>query len=94
MATMDGWHLGMTSARRESGGRGAETISTGKGDHGGVSYGTYQLSSKAGRCGNIWINRVTVASFPDYRLLLLLSMTSGPSLHVPIQRLGRISMIS
>ncbi|MEA9482701.1 peptidoglycan-binding domain-containing protein [Xanthomonas campestris] len=48
MATMDGWHLGMTSARRESGGRGAETISTGKGDHGGVSYGTYQLSSKAG----------------------------------------------
>lgn len=30
MATMDGWHLGMTSARHESGRRGVETISTGK----------------------------------------------------------------
>ncbi|WP_372183407.1 XVIPCD domain-containing protein [Xanthomonas axonopodis] len=48
MATMDGWHLGMTSARHESGRRGVETISTGKGDHGGVSYGAYQLSSKSG----------------------------------------------
>ncbi|MFL7984964.1 XVIPCD domain-containing protein [Xanthomonas vasicola] len=48
MATMDGWHLGMTSARHESGPRGVETISTGKGDHGGVSYGAYQLSSKSG----------------------------------------------
>ena len=48
MAAMDGWHLGMTSARHESGRRGAETISTGKGDHGGVSYGAYQLSSKSG----------------------------------------------
>ncbi|WP_322783982.1 peptidoglycan-binding domain-containing protein [Xanthomonas citri] len=48
MATMDGWHLGMTSARHESGVRGVETISTGKGDHGGVSYGAYQLSSKLG----------------------------------------------
>ncbi|WP_244150046.1 XVIPCD domain-containing protein [Xanthomonas sacchari] len=38
----------MTSSRYESGGRGAGTISTGKGDHGGVSYGTYQLSSAAG----------------------------------------------
>ncbi|XHH28516.1 peptidoglycan-binding domain-containing protein [Xanthomonas euroxanthea] len=48
MAAMDGWHLGMTSARHESGRRGVETISTGKGDHGGVSYGAYQLSSKSG----------------------------------------------
>ncbi|WP_127168166.1 XVIPCD domain-containing protein [Xanthomonas euvesicatoria] len=48
MATMDGWHLGMTSARHESGGRGAATISTGKGDHGGVSYGVYQLSLNSG----------------------------------------------
>ncbi|WP_338000529.1 peptidoglycan-binding domain-containing protein [Xanthomonas sp. NCPPB 1638] len=38
----------MTSARYESGGRGVGTISTGKGDHGGVSYGVYQLSSKSG----------------------------------------------
>lgn len=46
--TVDGWNLGMTSSRYESGGRGAGTISSGKGDHGGVSYGTYQLSSAAG----------------------------------------------
>lgn len=42
------WHLGKTSARYETGGRGASTISTGKGDHGGVSYGAYQLSLNAG----------------------------------------------
>ncbi|RZL45747.1 MAG: peptidoglycan-binding protein [Variovorax sp.] len=45
---VDGWHLGQTSSHYESGGRGAGTISTGAGDHGGVSYGTYQLSSKMG----------------------------------------------
>jgi hypothetical protein len=39
--TVDGWNLGMTSSRYESGGRGAGTVSTGRGDHGGVSYGTY-----------------------------------------------------
>ncbi|WP_343125210.1 peptidoglycan-binding domain-containing protein, partial [Xanthomonas fragariae] len=38
----------MTSARRESGGCGVEAISTGKGDHGGVSYGVYQLASNSG----------------------------------------------
>ncbi|WP_458071181.1 peptidoglycan-binding domain-containing protein [Rhodanobacter sp. BL-MT-08] len=43
----EGWHLGMTSASRESRGD-PGTISTGKDDHGGVSYGTYQLSSKEG----------------------------------------------
>ena len=32
----------------ESGGRGVNTISTGKGDHGGVSYGKHQLASKNG----------------------------------------------
>jgi len=42
------WVLGQTSKKFESGGRGAGTISTGKGDHGGMSYGTYQLSSKMG----------------------------------------------
>jgi hypothetical protein len=40
--------LGMVSAKYESGGRGAGTVSTGKGDLGGASYGTHQLSSKAG----------------------------------------------
>ncbi|MFL6591422.1 MAG: XVIPCD domain-containing protein [Luteimonas sp.] len=42
------WHLGKTSAHYESSGKGAGTISSGKGDHGGVSYGTYQLSAKMG----------------------------------------------
>src|SRR5213080_3043905 len=41
--------LGALSEKYESGGRGPETVSTGKGDLGGVSYGTYQLSSKFGR---------------------------------------------
>ena len=42
------WQLGQTSAHYESSGRGAEMISTGKGDYGGASYGAYQLSSKRG----------------------------------------------
>ncbi|QWP75714.1 peptidoglycan-binding protein [Lysobacter sp. K5869] len=42
------WTLGSTSERYETGSRGAATISTGKGDHGGVSYGAYQLSSRVG----------------------------------------------
>lgn len=45
---IESWHLGQTSARYESSGQGAGVISTGKGDHGGVSYGAYQLSSKKG----------------------------------------------
>ncbi|PEQ11902.1 hypothetical protein B2G71_14035 [Novosphingobium sp. PC22D] len=40
--------LGALSARFESGGRGPGTISSGRADPGGVSYGTYQLSSRAG----------------------------------------------
>lgn len=42
------WQLGKTSERHESGGRGPGTISSGRGDHGGKSYGAYQLSSRAG----------------------------------------------
>ena len=42
------WTLGQTSAYFESGGKGAGTISSGRGDFGGKSYGTYQLSSSAG----------------------------------------------
>ena len=41
-------HLGSVSAKYESGKRGAGTISSGKGDHGGKSYGIYQLASKTG----------------------------------------------
>lgn len=42
------WVLGQTSQRYESGKGGAGTVSTGKGDNGGASYGTYQMSSKMG----------------------------------------------
>lgn len=42
------WALGKTSAMFESGKGGAGTISSGNGDFGGKSYGSYQLSSKAG----------------------------------------------
>jgi peptidoglycan hydrolase-like protein with peptidoglycan-binding domain len=45
---MRGWHLGQTSARYESSGGGAGTIAHVPGDHGGASYGEYQLSSRAG----------------------------------------------
>ncbi|MCA9423369.1 MAG: hypothetical protein KC592_20285, partial [Nitrospira sp.] len=42
------WALGQTSKLFESGKSGAGTISSGKGDFGGISYGTYQLSSNQG----------------------------------------------
>ena len=42
------WVLGQTSKVFESGKGGAGTVSSGKGDFGGASYGTYQLSSAAG----------------------------------------------
>jgi hypothetical protein len=45
---VDSWYLGQTSSHFESSGQGAGVISTGKGDHGGASYGTYQLSTKMG----------------------------------------------
>lgn len=40
--------LGKLSAKYETGGRGPGTVSTGVGDPGGVSYGSYQLASKTG----------------------------------------------
>ena len=43
--------FGSVSEKYESGGRGVGTVSTGKGDHGGVSYGKHQLSSKSGTMG-------------------------------------------
>ena len=45
--------LGTLSAKYETGGRGPGTVSTGSGDPGGVSYGSYQMATKTG----------TVASF-------------------------------
>jgi hypothetical protein len=41
-------HLGTLSAKYESGNRKSGTVSSGKGDPGGVSYGSYQLASKVG----------------------------------------------
>ena len=40
--------LGTLSAKYETGGRGPGTVSTGAGDPGGVSYGSYQMASKMG----------------------------------------------
>jgi hypothetical protein len=48
-ARADEPRLGKLSEKYESGGRGPATVSTGVGDPGGVSYGTYQLASKIGR---------------------------------------------
>ena len=45
------WQLGQTSHLFESGGGGPGTVSTGVGDRGGVSYGTYQMSSSVGVVG-------------------------------------------
>ena len=43
--------VGSVAAKYESGSKGVGTISTGKGDAGGKSYGTHQLSSKSGTLG-------------------------------------------
>ena len=40
--------LGSVSAKYESGGRGVDVVSSGRGDPGGVSYGAHQLASKTG----------------------------------------------
>jgi len=40
--------LGRLSAKYETGGRGPGTVSTGAGDPGGVSYGSYQMATKTG----------------------------------------------
>lgn len=40
--------LGKLSEKYESGGKGAGTVSHGRGDRGGVSYGVYQFASKTG----------------------------------------------
>lgn len=42
------WHLGKTSEQHETGGHGPGTISTGKHDLGGMSYGSFQLATGPG----------------------------------------------
>jgi LysM repeat protein len=41
-----GWMLGNLSSKYETGGRGPGTVSSGVGDAGGVSYGSYQMTSR------------------------------------------------
>lgn len=43
-----GWVLGQLSSFYETGGRGPGTVSSGRGDAGGVSYGSYQMTSRPG----------------------------------------------
>ena len=52
--------LGSLSAKYETGGRGCGTVSTGSGDPGGVSYGSYQMATKMGTAARF----VTQAGFP------------------------------
>ena len=44
-STSTQWKLGSLSMEFETGGRGSATVSTGVGDAGGVSYGSYQMTS-------------------------------------------------
>ncbi len=52
--------LGTLSAKYETGGRGPGTVSSGAGDPGGVSYGSYQMASKMG----VPARFVTQSGFP------------------------------
>ena len=61
-STKDGEHvLGDLSKKFETGNRGPGTVSTGKGDAGGVSYGSYQMTSKGGGTVKRFVNQ---AGFP------------------------------
>jgi hypothetical protein len=57
------YHLGEVAARYE--GRGPGTISAGNGDKGGVSYGTYQLSTKEGTLGDFLKQSAYKTQFED-----------------------------
>jgi murein DD-endopeptidase MepM/ murein hydrolase activator NlpD len=52
--------LGSLSAKYETGGRGPGTVSTGSGDPGGVSYGSYQMATRTGTVAQF----VNQTSFP------------------------------
>ncbi len=52
--------LGCLSAKYETGGRGPGTVSTGSGDPGGASYGSYQMATKTGTVGRF----VSQSDFP------------------------------
>ncbi|HEX3253205.1 MAG TPA: LysM domain-containing protein [Pyrinomonadaceae bacterium] len=54
------FELGILSAKYETGGRGPGTVSSGVGDPGGVSYGSYQMATKTGTAKRF----VTQPDFP------------------------------
>ena len=54
------FELGILSAKYETGGRGPGTVSSGAGDPGGVSYGSYQMATKTGTAKRF----VTQSDFP------------------------------
>ncbi len=53
--------LGKLSEKYETGGRGAGTVSGGVGDYGGVSYGSYQMTSRGGGTAGKFVSQ------PDFR---------------------------
>jgi murein DD-endopeptidase MepM/ murein hydrolase activator NlpD len=55
-----GFVLGTLSAKFETGGKGPGTVSSGAGDPGGVSYGSYQMATKTGTVKRF----VTQSDFP------------------------------
>jgi murein DD-endopeptidase MepM/ murein hydrolase activator NlpD len=60
VSTVGAFVLGTLSAKYETGGRGPGTVSTGSGDPGGVSYGSYQMATKTGTVARF----VAEADFP------------------------------
>jgi len=68
LGTAIAFELGILSAKYETGGRGPGTVSSGAGDPGGVSYGSYQMATKTGTVQRF----VTQPDFPwlqDFRNL-------------------------
>ena len=60
LGTALAFELGILSAKYETGGRGPGTVSSGAGDPGGVSYGSYQMATKTGTAKRF----VTQSDFP------------------------------
>ena len=60
-------HLGKLSEQFESGGKGCGTVSSGKGDPGGVSYGTYQFATKTGSADKFVQNSKFAHLFAGYK---------------------------
>ena len=88
------WSLGQTSASYESGVAGAGAISTGKGDHGGVSYGSYQFSSATGTLQEYLQQSASVSNSLASHPSLQSSMRNGGSWPALILALGTTSTTS